>query len=662
MNFNEAVTRGWSGTNLYYGKGSYIPPATSEKTFDLKMSGAQTPADGDMYCRSFKLKDKVDPVGEDTKYHIVGIEHTVTPGNEISVYGMMLYMCPKTLSGLTDIAIDQEELLCEDWVDQDPPHPDCRKERMQFAWGIDGNPVWFPHSAGIPMLGDSDFHYAMLEILYGDAVEDDTSGFTVHYTEHLRTHDLGFVRVGIPVDPLRHFIPPELVGVTAGYCSSDSTQRGLHQEVTVFANLLHGHMNAKKMSLRHFRNGKELEPIDVNEHCRFPFNKQMTVVTDKTIKKGDTLATECHYNTVTHAGGPVPHSHDVIFAGDDGASLVEEMCVAYLMVYPVPPLYRCESGPSTIRANEFWESANAAGGPTDEDAEIAKMLMKDEDDPPDLAAVPWTGAGQSMFDDLWGEDKEMMHSMSTRTEEGTVDTTVSTETYKLTDDVQGYTPWKDTCTTDGDGFYEKGTKHVRRYRATFSTENVARRRLMAPGFLDSMTIAQACPYVMEHLMINEDLREVMLNSDVGINCKRVYAGSVVVDYDVGSNSTSPIEDFQRMMDRRIGEEQVVTTNDGEKHRLEMISNKEIGGGSGNGIGIDILGFLGCVSCTAGWRILADILLLLLIVACIACCLFKNWHRRGRYRHPHSYSPRAETVSVDMADIRDYDDHAATIYV
>ena len=62
------------------------------------------------------------------------------------------------------------------------------------------------------------------------------------------------------------------------YCTADCTEAALPAEgVTVIGNFLHAHTVGTAMTLRHIRNGVELEPIDVNEHYDFNF-QQITFV------------------------------------------------------------------------------------------------------------------------------------------------------------------------------------------------------------------------------------------------------------------------------------------------------------------------------------------------------------------------------------------------
>ena len=149
----------------------------------------------------------------------------------------------------------------------------------------------------------------------------DSSGFRISYTKQLRNNDVGWLQIGIPVHPIRQFIPQGLNTVNVGFCGSECTESGIPAEgVNIFANLLHAHLLGKAMSLKHIRDGVELETLDLNEHYDFNY-QQMTIIPGaRKLLRGDKLIMSCHYDS---------SSQDAITYG--GLATTDEVlyCVLY---------------------------------------------------------------------------------------------------------------------------------------------------------------------------------------------------------------------------------------------------------------------------------------------------------------------------------------------
>ena len=97
--------------------------------------------------------------------------------------------------------------------------------------------------------------------------------------------------------------------LTRGYCLSECTQLGFPETgVKIVGVLLHAHIYAFKLKLRHIRNGTELAPILANE--AFDFNYQQTEILfdEITVLPGDDLIMECTYDTSS--------SETMIFGGE----------------------------------------------------------------------------------------------------------------------------------------------------------------------------------------------------------------------------------------------------------------------------------------------------------------------------------------------------------
>ena len=85
-------------------------------------------------------------------------------GNEGTVHHFILYLCPE--EAVTGEVNHTHQYTCDQWTEQNMPSPDCRLARRQFGWAVGGTQVWLPEHAGIPMSGDSNFHYAFMEMHY----------------------------------------------------------------------------------------------------------------------------------------------------------------------------------------------------------------------------------------------------------------------------------------------------------------------------------------------------------------------------------------------------------------------------------------------------------------------------------------------------------------
>jgi len=97
--------------------------------------------------------------------------------------------------------------------------------------------------------------------------------------------------------------------------------------------MLHAHTTGTAISFRHIRDGVELEPLEVNDHYDFDFQQTTMYSEHVTILPGDQFLIHCTYDTQDRDG--------MVLAGE---ATNEEMCLAFVYVYPVPDLYMCVSG------------------------------------------------------------------------------------------------------------------------------------------------------------------------------------------------------------------------------------------------------------------------------------------------------------------------------
>merc|ERR1712087_322172 len=104
------------------------------------------------------------------------------------------------------------------------------------------------------------------------------------------------------------------------------------------------------MSLRHVRDGVELEPVEVNDHYDFNYQKFSYFYEDRTILPGDNFIIHCTFDTTDR--------DDMVLAGE---STSEEMCIAFVLVYPAPDFQLCGSGISWDAKSDWFSDAHDAG-------------------------------------------------------------------------------------------------------------------------------------------------------------------------------------------------------------------------------------------------------------------------------------------------------------
>ena len=120
----------------------------------------------------------------------------------------------------------------------------------------------------------------------------------IWYTPTLRRYDAGNVVFGMNVNPLRLFMPQGIVSTLTGYCHADCTEDFFPEEgITAFGSVLHAHLAGTAISLRHIRDGVELEPLDVNEHYDFNYQQMHMFDEPRTLLPGDQFMVQCTYDT-----------------------------------------------------------------------------------------------------------------------------------------------------------------------------------------------------------------------------------------------------------------------------------------------------------------------------------------------------------------------------
>uniref|UniRef100_A0A3B5BBC6 Monooxygenase DBH like 1 n=1 Tax=Stegastes partitus TaxID=144197 RepID=A0A3B5BBC6_9TELE len=264
-----------------------------------------------------------------TKHHIYQIEPVIE--NKDVVHHILLYRCPHFVT-------QTYEYKCYVGDVGDT----CF--HVLASWGIGGAVFEFPENVGIPVGGDNNNPFYRLEIHYNNpeskAGKYDSSGLRLHYTAQLRQHDASILNAGVLVrSPLTYNIPPKTSQFrTYGICNTSQFSQHVNPvpDLHVFAVLLHTHLAGRKVRVGHFRDGKQIGFLGLDENYDFEFQQTVSLGSIKTIKPGDEIIVECTYSTADRDG-----------ITQVGRSTTDEMCLAFLFYYPANKITYCASRPNT---------------------------------------------------------------------------------------------------------------------------------------------------------------------------------------------------------------------------------------------------------------------------------------------------------------------------
>ncbi|XP_007233530.3 DBH-like monooxygenase protein 1 homolog [Astyanax mexicanus] len=314
----------------------FLNPGTSRNvpagiaTMDLRNNNVPVPdKDTTYWCQMYKMPDVQQ------KHHIIRIEPLIQKGHENLVHHILLYQC--------DSSLNESELdLGHNCFHPNMPDSFTTCETVIFAWAIGGEGFTYPPHVGMSIGTDIDPVYVLMEMhfdnpaLQTDVV--DSSGLRLFYTPKLRTYDAGVIETGVWVS-LYHMLPPGMEDfITEGHCTQECLQESLESEmpsgVSVFAALLHAHLAGRAIRTRHFRQQVELPPMALDDQFDFNFQEFQPLSPERQILPGDSLITECVYNTKGR--------NNMTWGG---LSTRNEMCLSYLLYYPRVNLARCESLP-----------------------------------------------------------------------------------------------------------------------------------------------------------------------------------------------------------------------------------------------------------------------------------------------------------------------------
>ncbi|XP_028151667.2 MOXD1 homolog 1 [Diabrotica virgifera virgifera] len=282
------------------------------------------------WCKVFKAPTL------NSKHHIVGFEPIIGDKHSNLVHHMVMHECELDVN--EDVAIWEQ-------FSKEKGKP-CYSNTASLwdkcltplvAWAIGSKGENFPNHVGVP-LAEKKHSFYMLEVHFDNPKKKsglDTSGLRLHYTSELRENEAGILITGVAPSTL-HFIPPYQKDYkTAGYCSIDCTKEVIPKEgINVVSVMLHSHLAAKKLKLRHIRAMKELTPLAEDNRYDFNYQQSRSLSQDIPILPGDGLITECTYSTLNRSKPTL-----------GGYSTQDEMCLAFVLHYPRTQLAGCYSMP-----------------------------------------------------------------------------------------------------------------------------------------------------------------------------------------------------------------------------------------------------------------------------------------------------------------------------
>ena len=350
LTYHGSSNRGSKSINFETGNGFNVELPNDHLTADLTMTNYELPSDEDTlyYCKLIKL-----PETSNTQ-HIVRFEPIYTAGNEAHLHHMLLYKCPHEDINNIDSYLNSQQDCGQT---ENMPIGSCRGGEVVSMWAVGQENFQFPEHVGLEMSGSSDLQYVLLEIHYdipyGSSPVIDNSGMKIYYTPTLRENNAAILWVGLEVGAEAQFIPPGITETSNyAYCPSECLTSSTISSsgIKVFATALHEHTAGRGAVLRHIRDGQELEPIDKNEDYDFNLQEFIPKYDETVILPGDDLILQCDYTTADKS--------EFVIGGE---STTEEMCMAFMYVYPKPTLARCMSRHTQSSIEQFWNNANSNG-------------------------------------------------------------------------------------------------------------------------------------------------------------------------------------------------------------------------------------------------------------------------------------------------------------
>ena len=239
-------------------------------------------------------------------------------------------------------------------------------------------------------------HYVRLQYHYDNPNQKsdvyDSSGLRIYYTPTLRDNEAGLIEFGIRLGAWQ-FIPPGMSqAINTAYCMAqctNATNAIPDDGVYAFNVMLHAHTLGVALELKHIRNGVELAPIAANWAYDFDYQQSLPLSEHVPILAGDEFILDCYYNSENQT--------DITYGGE---STEEEMCQAYVYVYPRPKLGNCLSTFTTYQTAAFYSVASLAGYLTGND--ITDYQYDIGGDSYTYSSLTWQN-GSDLYNFLWSD-------------------------------------------------------------------------------------------------------------------------------------------------------------------------------------------------------------------------------------------------------------------
>lgn len=202
-----------------------------------------------------------------------------------------------------------------------------------------------PHNVGYRITPKDAGRYMIIETHYDNPTLTsgmlDSSGvrmLLMDGTPSLRAGEASHFYVGVPPTPQTLLIPNGQASFTIpGVCPAECTEKFVDKNgVTIFSVFLHAHTIGVSLALRHFRDGKELQPVAAD--LGYDFNYQEWRPVNVTLLPGDRLVIECNYSSTGRTTATL-----------GGLSTTDEMCYAF--IFTTPPVMMKTCGSSLIAKN-----------------------------------------------------------------------------------------------------------------------------------------------------------------------------------------------------------------------------------------------------------------------------------------------------------------------
>lgn len=290
------------------------------------------------YVCSFYSIDRIS-----FKHHAIAGEPILNANVPSRLHHLIVYICnPKAANYSAYLGKDSNCLDVRDLA----KHCDS----SLYGWAVGGTTYYLPPHIGIPV-GEEEL-IVMTESHYDNSnfqegiVEN--SGYRLWFTDNLRQYDGTIFAVGIEVSPFQIIPPRESSFTSIGHCPAECLNDGFDEsnveEVKIIGYLPHSHLVGIRIRLRIFRGDEELEPIAIENAYDFDYQNFLHLQTERVLKRGDRLVTECDYNTLNRKEETL-----------GGLATENEMCIVFLTVYPKFAVRKCGSHPATSQFASLYD-------------------------------------------------------------------------------------------------------------------------------------------------------------------------------------------------------------------------------------------------------------------------------------------------------------------